>query len=207
MVWSRDDDTIEIFSVQKSSIVAELLGLTFNPGGGIFAVRLMNVADRHHFTVAMLQKCAQHLITSIADPDTAEPDAIVRSENTIRTGGRSRCSGGKSRLVKDATADAGHWPSPVPNRDLFQSNSTEDSRRLFLGFCQMFVEPVGENGEIFEQVRPSVCLTLFGDEFTRDSGTFEFFEENFSLLDRHQLVCISVNDQRRSVINGDVIDW
>src|SRR3712207_3314974 len=47
---------------------------------------------------------------------------------------------------------------------------------------------------------------LFDDQLGRYAGLFELRDENLRWLDRNEFVSIAMNDERRGIVIGDVVD-
>ena len=60
--------------------------------------------------------------------------------------------------------------------------------------------------EVGQDRRPAVAAAFLDDQLGRHAGFLELLHDQLRLLQRHQLVGVAVNDQRRRVVARDVVD-
>jgi hypothetical protein len=90
MVRRTDDDRIKVVDVQQSPVVLELPRVGADLPARKIEIRLIQVADRYHFGVSLLEEAIQHLITSVSEADKTEPDSIIGPQ--LLHAGERRCN-------------------------------------------------------------------------------------------------------------------
>jgi len=69
----------------------------------------------------------------------------------------------------------------------------------------VLIEPISEERQVRGKVLPAVPRPFADDQLGRHTHFLELRHDEFGLLDRHQLVGVAVNDQRRRIVRRDVI--
>ena len=64
----------------------------------------------------------------------------------------------------------------------------------------MFVEPVGDGGEVAVEVGPAVVGPRFDDKVGGDAHFFQFGDDDFGLLDGDEAVFVAVDDEGGRVV-------
>src|SRR5439155_15538405 len=94
MVRRANDDRINLFQVEELSIILELLGLLSNLLRREIKVGLIEIANGDYFGVGVLQKRIQHLVSTVAQSDKAEPHAVVGADGAQLAQGQRGARGG-----------------------------------------------------------------------------------------------------------------
>lgn len=70
----------------------------------------------------------------------------------------------------------------------------------------MLVEPIGEHGHVFFDAGPAVIGAGLDDEFERSADFLTLLLEELRLVERHECVCIAVDDESWRHAGGDEND-
>jgi hypothetical protein len=100
VVRNGNHDGIDVAAFEQLSVIMELLRTAAAALLDLLRreiqVRLVNVANRHHGRVLVLQKRVKHLVATVAEPNEAQPDLFVSTPHAPRAqrrGRRNSCRG------------------------------------------------------------------------------------------------------------------
>ena len=74
-------DLIDVLQFKQAAIILKLLRTASDFPGRKIQVGLVEITNRHHFRIPMLEKSVEYLIPAISESDKPQADAIICAVN------------------------------------------------------------------------------------------------------------------------------